>query len=85
LLVIAYTRYKNYQNINIKNVFNKKPIAKLEKIFYKKYKKAGIRQEDLYHWVIIPTFQDPYVMLKDTFESIKNSNTDNKKIIITLA
>ena len=85
LLVSAYTRYKNYQSINIKNIFDKKPIAKLEKIFYKKYKKAGIRQEDLYHWVIIPTFQDPYKMLKDVFESIKNSNTDNKKIMITLA
>jgi cellulose synthase/poly-beta-1,6-N-acetylglucosamine synthase-like glycosyltransferase len=39
----------------------------------------------LYHWVIIPTYQDPYPMLKDSFESIRNSDFDNKKIILTLA
>jgi len=35
--------------------------------------------------VIIPTFQDPYEMLEETFESIKISDFDNKKILITLA
>lgn len=85
LLITAYIRYKNYQKLTIKNIFDKKPITKIENILYKKYKQSWWQQENLYHWVIIPTFQDPYVMLKDTFESIKNSNTDNKKIIITLA
>ena len=85
LLIIWFTRYKNYQKINFQNIFDAKPISKYEKSIYKKYKHSSLKVDDIYHWVIIPTFQDPYSMLKDSFESIKNSKFDNKKIIITLA
>jgi len=85
LLFVWYTRYKSYQRLNIENIFNNKATTKQEKILQKKYKKSNFKKDDIYHWVIIPTFQDPYSMLKDSFESIKKSNFDNKKIIITLA
>jgi hypothetical protein len=67
------------------NIFDKKLKSKQEKIIYNQYLKSNKKVSDLYHWVIIPTFQDPYAMLKDSFESIKKSNYDNQKIIITLA
>jgi len=85
LLLSWYVRYKAYQKLNLENVVNGTPKLKMEKIYYKKYKKSNLKIDDLYHWVIIPTFQDPYDMLKDSFESIKNSKYDNKKIIVTLA
>ncbi len=85
LLILWYSRYKWYQKLNLLNIFDKKPKTKQEKIIYNQYLKSNKKVNDLYHWVIIPTFQDPYAMLKDTFESIKNADYDNKKIIITLA
>lgn len=85
LLIVWYVRYKNYQKINFNNIFNLKPKNKLEKVFCKKYLNEKFKLDDIYHWVIIPTFKDPYSMLKDAFDSIKNSDFDNKKIIITLA
>ena len=85
LLILWYLRYKWYQELNLKNIFTKTPKTRQENIIYNQYLKSNKKVDDLYHWVIIPTFQDPYAMLKDSFESIKNADYDNKKIIITLA
>ena len=85
LLILWYLRYRWYQKLNFTDIFNKKPQTKQEKIIYNQYLKSNKKIDDLYHWVIVPTFQDPYSMLKDSFESIKKSNYDNKKIILTLA
>ena len=85
LLILWYIRYKWYQKLNLLNIFNWNAKGKQEKIIYNQYLKSNKKIDDLYHWVIIPTFCDPYIMLKDSFESIKNSNYDNKKIILTLA
>jgi len=85
LLLSGLSRFKAYQRLNLKNIFKNSPKTKQEKLLVKKYENSNIKSDEIYHWVIIPTFQDPYSMLKDTFESIKNSDFDNKKIIITLA
>lgn len=85
LLLVGYSRFKNYQKINFENIFEQHNLSKLESKFVKQYKYSSLKAEDIYHWVIIPTYQDPYEMLKDSFESIYNSNWDNKKIILTLA
>ena len=85
LLVLWYMRYKWFQELNLTNIINYSPKTKQEKIFLNKYKQSNKQVNDIFHWVIIPTFQDPYQMLKDSFESIKQSNFDNKKIILTLA
>jgi len=85
LLILWYLRYKWYQELDLKNILDKKPKNKQENMIYNQYLKSNKRIDDLYHWVIIPTFQDPYDMLKDNFEAIKQSNYNNQKIIITLA
>ena len=71
LLLSGFSRYNSYQKLNLQNVINQKPKTKNEKLYYNNYRKSHLKVEDLYHWVIIPTFQDPYEMLKDSFESIK--------------
>jgi len=85
LLLSGFSRYKSYQRLNFKNIFMEKPKTKQEKLLVTKYSNVSIKENKIYHWVIIPTFQDPYSMLKDTFESINDADFDNKKIIITLA
>jgi hypothetical protein len=85
LLILWYSRYKSYQKLNLNGIIKNNVKTKQDKIYLNKYKKSNKKVDDLYHWVIIPTFQDPYSMLKDTFESIRNANYNNKKIIITLA
>jgi ABC-type multidrug transport system fused ATPase/permease subunit len=85
LLLTGYSRFKSYQKIIFENIFNEKPNSKVEQKFFSLYKNSSLKEKDIIHWVIIPTFQDPYEMLKDSFDSIKNSKFDNKKIIITLA
>jgi len=85
LLLTGFSRYNSYQKINFENIFSSTPKNKQETLLFKKYERSTLKAEDIYHWVIIPTFKDPYLMLKDTFDSIKNSDFNNKKIIITLA
>ncbi len=86
ILVFSWIiRYKTFQRLNLNNIFNYSPVSKLEIQYTKKYKQSDLNLNDLYHRIIIPTYQDPFDMIKDSFESIKNSLYDNKKIIITLA
>ncbi len=78
-------RYKNFQKLNLDNIVNWKPINKQEKLIYDKYKKSDLKVNEVYHWIIIPTYKDPLEMLNDTFESIKHSNVNLKNVFITLA
>ena len=45
----------------------------MELKYYADYEKSDLKYSDVYHWVIIPTSQDPYEMLEETFENIKKS------------
>lgn len=85
LLIIWYSSYRNYQKMDIKSIFANNPSWKYEKCVYKEFQKNYINVDEIYHRVIVPTFHDPYTMLQDTFESIKNSDFDKNRIILTLA
>ena len=85
LLSLWYFRYRGYQNLDLENIISWKPKTKLWKQIYLNIKKQNIKFDEIYHWVIIPTFQDPYEMIEDSIKSIVNSKFDNKKIIFTLA
>jgi len=85
LILFWFIRYKNFQKLNIKNIFSGNVSTKQEKLLYYKYKRSKTKKEEIYHWVVIPTCYDPYEMIQDCIESIKDSDFDNKKIIITLA
>jgi len=85
LVLAGILRYKNFQKLNLQNIFSWKPLSRVEKQIFSEYNESDLKISQVYHWIIIPTFQDPYEMIEDTFESIKNSDFDNKKILITLA
>jgi len=85
LLLTGLIRYKNFQKINLQNVFEWNPSTKLEAYFTDKLKKANLSYNEIYHWVIIPTYQDPIEMIIDSLNSIKNTNYDKKRLIVTLA
>ena len=86
ILLLAWLfRYKSFQKLNLDNIFLQKPASKLEAYYVEKIKKSNFKKNDIFHWVIIPTYQDPLEMILDSINSIKNTTFDNKKIIITLA
>ena len=85
-LVLSWImRYKNFQKLNIQNIFNENPISKLEKSYFDKYINWDLKAKDVYHWLIVPTFNDPVEMIDEVFENIQKTDYDNKKILITLA
>ena len=84
-LLLGLFKFKNYQRLNLDNIFYWKPSTKFDKLIYDDFKKTDIDVNKIYHYVIIPTFQDPLEMIVDTIESIKNTKFDNKKIFISLA
>ena len=85
LLLAGLFRYKSFQKLNLDNIFSFKPKNKLEWYYIDKLKKSNLSKDEIYHWMIIPTYQDPFEMILDSIESIKNTTFDNKKIIVTLA
>lgn len=85
LLILGFFSYKNYQKMDVKSIFSNKPTWKQENYIYKNFKKSQKNYDEIYHWVIVPTFHDPYEMLQDTFDSIYNSDYDRSKLIVTLA
>ena len=69
----------------MQNIFKWNPSTKLEAYFIDKLKRAKLSYNEIYHWVIIPTYQDPVEMIIDSLNSIKSANYDKKRIIVTLA
>jgi len=41
--------------------------------------------DDLYHLIILPTYKEPYVIVKESLTSLINSGYDPRKLIVVLA
>lgn len=80
---IAMISLASYEKIDYKKILFWKPTNQNEKFLAKKIltdKKAS----DIFHRVVIPTYNESYEIIRSTFLALKNSDYDKKKLIVTL-
>jgi cellulose synthase/poly-beta-1,6-N-acetylglucosamine synthase-like glycosyltransferase len=46
---------------------------------------SGLRWKDIFHLIILPMYNEPYELIKESFEGLANTNYPKEKFIIVLA
>ena len=77
-LVSSYRKLRQYEKINWQE--------KLENIKFPINTLPTIKSlDDLYHLIILPTYKEPYEIVKESLNSLINSSYDPQKLIVVLA
>lgn len=80
---IAIFHLSKTEKTNFNNILFSKPKNSYEKFLAKKMFKDK-NAKDIYHRVVIPTYNEEYEIIRSTFLALKNSDYDKKKLIVTL-
>ncbi len=77
-LISSYHKMKQYEKINWQE--------KLEKIKFPINTLPTINSlDELYHLIILPTYKEPYEIVKESLDSLVNSGYNPQKLIVVLA
>ena len=71
-----------YLSLHLRHAFNK--MRENEKIDWLA-KLEGYKWRDIYHLVILPMYNEPYEVVRDSFESLAKINYPKEKMIVVLA
>lgn len=83
ILFDIYWLFKTvYLGLHLKSSYSKMR-ANLKTDWQEKLKNC--RWENIYHLIILPTHHEPYAVVKETFESLKNNHYPKDKFIVVLA
>ena len=75
-LKAGYQKMREYEKANWK--------TKLEELRPEEYTLENTNWKDIYHLVVIPAYTESVEILRDTISAIKQSDYDNKKLIVVL-
>src|SRR3989338_7871574 len=73
-----------YLSLHLRSSF-KKMRENLKINWLEKLRATGYRHQDVYHLVILPMYDEPYEVVKESFASLTKINYPKDKIILTLA
>ncbi len=73
-----------YLSLHLRTTF-KKMRENLKIDWLKKCQVSGVKYQDIYHFIILPMYKEPYEVVKESFESLAKANYPKDKFIVVLA